>query len=898
MRSTFKAILVLFLTALGFGSSLHGQNLSSLPGSAHVLYLDFDGHSDNSGWWSSASFPDPIVTAACPFDTAQIREVFNRVSEDYRPFNINVTTSEAVYNAAPSANRQRVVFTAQSEFYTTPNGGAGGVAYLFTFGSGEIACYVFVNFLGNSAKNAAEAASHEAGHTLGLHHHGRFNSDCTFNTEYHSGQGSNQGSWGPIMGAPYSRMVTTWYSGATNETTCTTEVQDDLAVILTNGFNYRTDDVGNNIAGALTLTVGTSPSVRTGVISTNSDVDVFKITTTTPGFYNLSAVPYSLNSSTMSGANLDIKMWVTNSAGAQLFMADDTSKLAANLENIRLEVGTYYISLDGTGVKTFRAIGGNGSLDYGSLGQYTLTVSRLCKPIITSTTNGTRCGPGMCVLTASATSGTLNWYASNTSTTVLGTGSSYITPSLSANATYYVGATAAGCSSPSDRVAVTATVNPIPVVDAGADQSVARNTGNITLAPSPAGGTWTGTGVSSSGVFNTNQEPGVYKMKYCYTTPSTGCGKCDSLFLTVTGTPTQTANPVISPGTGSYTSNQTVSITCATQGASIYYTLSGNTPVIGTGFTRLYTGPFVLSQTTTVKAMAVSNGLSNSGVVTAILTINNATVVATPVISPGTGSYSGQQNVSITTSTSGSTIYYTTNGNVPSTSVNSFTKVYTAPFTVNATTTVRAIAVKSGLSNSAVAVSYITITNPTLTVATPVISPGTGNYAAPQSVSISCATPGASIYYTISGNTPVIGTGFTRLYTGPFQILTSTTVRAMATATGQLNSNVAAAYLTLTGARPGPVAENQDRNNANEMARIRTETETWQIYPNPSEGTLFVTEGGSRIQEIQILQLDGKITRQILNPEGIVSTQGIAPGLYLIRILDDTGWKSQKQMIR
>jgi hypothetical protein len=897
MKAICKTFVYLSLCWIGFTGNSLAQNLSSLPGASHVLLLDFNGHSDNSGWWSSATFPDPIVTAACPYDTAQIREVFNRVSEDFRPFNINVTTSEAVYNAAAASNRQRVVFTAESGFYTDENGGAGGVAYLFTYGSGEIACYVFTNFLGSSAKNAAEAASHEAGHTLGLQHHGRFNSDCTINTEYHSGQGSGQGSWGPIMGAPYSRMVTTWYTGATNEATCTDETQDDLSVILTNGFSYRTDDVGNNIAGSLTLNVGSSPTIRTGIISTNTDVDVFKITTTTPGFYNLSAVPYSLNSSTMSGANLDIKMWITNASGTQLFMADDTSKLAANLENIQLQAGTYYISLDGTGVKTFRAIGGNGSLDYGSIGQYTLTLTRLCKPIITSSVSGSRCGPGTCVLSAATTSGTINWYATNTSSTVLGTGASFTTPSLSANTTYYVGATANGCATPSNRVAVTATVNAIPAVEAGANQSVARNTGNVTLSPSPTGGTWTGTGVSSNGVFNSNQEPGTYKLRYCYSVPSTGCGKCDSLFITVTGTPTQTANPVISPGTGSYTSNQTVSISSATQGATIYYTLTGNTPVIGTGFTRLYTGPFLLTQTTTVKAMAVSNGLSNSAVVTAVLTINNASVVATPIITPATGSYSGQQNVSISTTTSGSTIYYTTNGNVPSTSVNSFTRVYTGSFLVNTNTTVRAIAVKAGLTNSAVAVSFITITNPTQTVATPVITPGTGTYAAPQTVSITCATPGSSIYYTTSGNTPVIGTSFTRLYTGSFQILGTTTVRAMATASGQINSNVAVAYLTLTGARPGPSTQILEQDNEIN-ARISLENENWILYPNPSEGKIFIKSGELPIEEIQVFQMDGRLVRQILQPGEEVSTEGIAPGLYLIRVRDERGWKSRKHMIR
>ncbi|WP_420259953.1 beta strand repeat-containing protein, partial [Flavobacterium sinopsychrotolerans] len=80
-------------------------------------------------------------------------------------------------------------------------------------------------------------------------------------------------------------------------------------------------------------------------------------------------------------------------------------------------------------------------------------------PTITSTTEASRCSTGTLTLIASASSGTINWYADPVGGSSLATGASFTTPSLSASTTYYVGATTtAGCSSVS-RIAVAAVVN-------------------------------------------------------------------------------------------------------------------------------------------------------------------------------------------------------------------------------------------------------------------------------------------------------------------------------------------------------------------------------------------------------------------------------------------------------
>jgi hypothetical protein len=80
--------------------------------------------------------------------------------------------------------------------------------------------------------------------------------------------------------------------------------------------------------------------------------------------------------------------------------------------------------------------------------------------------------------------------------------------------------------------------------------------------------------------------------------------------------------------------------------------------------------------------------------------------VSAPVFSPAPGTYTGAQNVTITSATSGATIRYTTNGTTPTTT-NGI--VYAGPVNIGATTTLKAIAYKSGLTNSNVTTGTYTI---------------------------------------------------------------------------------------------------------------------------------------------------------------------------------------------
>ena len=243
------------------------------------------------------------------------------------------------------------------------------------------------------------------------------------------------------------------------------------------------------------------------------------------------------------------------------------------------------------------------------------------------------------------------------------------------------------------------------------------------------------------------------------------------------------STPTFSPAGGTYTSAQSVTLSDATSGATIYYTTNGTTP---TTSSTVYTGPITVSSTETLEAIAVATGDTNSGVASAAYTIT--ATVAMPAFSLGSGTYSTAQSVAISDATSGATIYYTTNGTTPTTS----SARYTGPITVSSTETLQAMAAATADTNSAVASATYTII---ATVATPTFSPGGGTYSTAQSVTISDATSGATIYYTTNGTTP---TTSSTQYTGPITVNSTETLQAIAAATGDTNSAVASAAYTIT----------------------------------------------------------------------------------------------------
>lgn len=243
--------------------------------------------------------------------------------------------------------------------------------------------------------------------------------------------------------------------------------------------------------------------------------------------------------------------------------------------------------------------------------------------------------------------------------------------------------------------------------------------------------------------------------------------------------------PTLTPGTGSYSTTQTVTIADTASSASIFYTTDGTAPTLSSS---PYSAPLTVSSTQTVKAIAAVAGYLNSAPTYATYTLPQGTT-ATPVFSPGMGSYTAVQSVTISDATSGAAIYYTTNGGTPTTG----STPYSGPISVPASETLRAIAVANGSANSAVATATYTLVLPK--TAKPVITPGAGTYTSAQSVVISDATSGATIYYTIDGTTP---RSISPVYSGPITISSSATVQAIAIASGYSTSELAASAFTIT----------------------------------------------------------------------------------------------------
>lgn len=339
-------------------------SLSSLPSSQFVVYLDFDGEViNNTNWYAST-----IDAASSGFNNVQIIEVFNRVAEKYRPFDLNITTALSVFQAAAPAKRLRVVLTTSSSWY----GSAGGVSFIGGFGMPAYEpAWVFVNNLASWPEYVADAAAHEIGHTLWLSHHGKYDASCNRTSPYHQGKGSGQTGWGPIMGAPYGYNAVMWYKGASTSTTCSGSDQDDLNLITTNnGFTYRPDDHGNSLSTATPLNIINNAVSDSGIISTTSDSDFFKFTISQVSNIVFNARPYSFNISTNSGATLHTGVTLMNNSGAILVGDFPTSTLNSSISYTNLSAGTYYIKIDGVGNSNYNDYGGTGPNDYGSLGRF------------------------------------------------------------------------------------------------------------------------------------------------------------------------------------------------------------------------------------------------------------------------------------------------------------------------------------------------------------------------------------------------------------------------------------------------------------------------------------------------------------------------------------------------
>jgi hypothetical protein len=226
--------------------------------------------------------------------------------------------------------------------------------------------------------------------------------------------------------------------------------------------------------------------------------------------------------------------------------------------------------------------------------------------------------------------------------------------------------------------------------------------------------------------------------------------------------PVTTASPV----GGSYTSLQNVTLT-ANEPATIYYTTNGAAPTMSA---PVYSGPIPIAATTVLKYFARDTAGNSEAVKTATYTINLDTTPPVTTASPGGGSYTSLQNVTLTANEP-ATIYYTTNGAAPTMSA----PVYSGPIPIAVTTVLKYFARDAAGNSEAVKTATYTInldTTPPVTT----VSPGGGSYTSLQNVTLTANEP-ATIYYTTNGAAPTMSAP---VYSGPIPIAVTTTLKYFA----------------------------------------------------------------------------------------------------------------------
>ena len=173
------------------------------------------------------------------------------------------------------------------------------------------------------------------------------------------------------------------------------------------------------------------------------------------------------------------------------------------------------------------------------------------------------------------------------------------------------------------------------------------------------------------------------------------------------------------------------------------------------------------------------------GGVSAVMPVEFAVIdkdtVPAPEAEPKGGLYTGRVLVSMTDIEPEASIYYTTDGSVPT---RNSTK-YSGPVEITETTVLSAFAEKSGMKDSAVITEVYTIARET--TATPKANPAAGDYTGSVTVELSCATDGAVIHYTTDGTKPAAASA---VYEKPLTFGSTTTLKAMAVREGLDDSRV------------------------------------------------------------------------------------------------------------
>ncbi len=341
--------------------------LSSLPGAAATLYLNFTGDSVLSWLGHSSIFIPAFDTdgdgpALSQAEVTTITQIWQIVAENYAPFNINVSTEDPRTLSNYTGTVSQIDIGGDGAWLGGTYGGISQVGGLADSSADNPARgFVFPDNLANgNVWYTGEGISHESGHTMGLNHQSVY-SDTTRIAEYQQGPGDGTA---PVMGVSYYATRGMWWYGQSSLDS--SSYQDDLAVIASN-FGYRPAEVGSTASTATPLTVSGTQVRAAGIIATMADVDVWSFTTGTGSI--------SLSVSAPSYGNLHPKIELLDVGGNAITSWQDPDGEKVSWTGT-LAAGSYRLVVASHGISS-----GSTATDYGfDVGTYTITGSTATDP--------------------------------------------------------------------------------------------------------------------------------------------------------------------------------------------------------------------------------------------------------------------------------------------------------------------------------------------------------------------------------------------------------------------------------------------------------------------------------------------------------------------------------------